>query len=103
MSHDSVLPLEVLLQSCVVKLGLAPNLIYKSAEQKYVVRTKKRSKKRRGRQAARAAVSSGIGSAALTAAFNMGRKGSIKAGLTTGAVIAPVIGAISYLTQSLEI
>ena len=74
-------------------------LIKKAAEQKYVIRRKKRTKKKRASVAAGSAVRAGVGSGILTTLLNAGSKGAGRVGLTTAAIVAPIAGALSFVSQ----
>ena len=69
------------------------------AEQKYVLKRKKRTKKQKAKRAASAGLSSGVTSGVLTSLFNVGNPKALKHGAKFGAMVAPVIGTLSYLRQ----
>ena len=69
------------------------------AEQKYVLKRKKRTRKQKAKRAASAGLSSGVTSGVLTSLFNAGNPKALKHGAKFGAMVAPVIGTLSYLRQ----
>tara|TARA_Y100001938_G_scaffold149852_1_gene238301 strand:+ start:16072 stop:17139 length:1068 start_codon:yes stop_codon:yes gene_type:complete len=69
------------------------------AEQKYVLKRKKRTRKQKAKRAASAGLSSGVTSGVLTTLFNAGNPKALKHGAKFGAMVAPVIGTLSYLRQ----
>ncbi len=73
--------------------------LQKQAEQKYVLKRKKRTRKQKAKRAIRSGVGSGVSSAVLTSLFNAGNPKALKHGARFGAMVAPVIGTLSYLRQ----